>query len=324
MRISRRGATLLAAALVAGLPPMPASADGFAFGLFGDMPYNHFERQHLPDLLADMGREPLAFAIHDGDIKSGGGRCDDGVLQDILAAFQESPHPLVYVPGDNEWVDCHRPSAGGYDPEERLDRLRALFFAGDESLGRRRIRLERQSRDDAYREFRENVRWERSDILFVSLNLPGSHNNFHGPAGRGGPTAEFMRRGAANRAWLADAFARARRMHAKGILIVIQANPGFEAFNAGLAEPGYRDFLAQVLQETWEYPGQVVLVHGDTHRHRIDRPLRDPRTHAPLANFRRVETFGSPFLGWVRGWADATDPEVFRFEARPYRRPSGN
>lgn len=317
MRI-RRWPAVLAAAMAAVLPP-PAAAQGFAFGLFGDMPYNHFERQHLPDLLAEMGREPLAFAIHDGDIKSGGGRCDDAVLEDILAAFRESPHPLVYVPGDNEWVDCHRASAGGYDPEERLDRLRTLFFAGDESLGRRRMRLDRQSRDGGFPEFRENARWERDGIVFASLNLPGSRNNFHGPAGRGGPTAGFLRREAANRAWLSGAFARARRIHAKGIMLVVQGNPGFEAFNAGAGEPGYRGFLAQLLEEARSFPGQVVLVHGDTHRHRIDRPLADPRTRAPLANFRRVETFGSPFLGWVKAWADPADPEVFRFEARPYR-----
>lgn len=310
-----RVAALLAAILLAG----PARAAGFAFGLFGDLPYNHYERQHLPDLLAEMGSEGLAFAIHDGDIKSGGARCDDEVYHDILAVFREAPQPLVYVPGDNEWVDCHRPAAGGYDPGERLARLRTLFFAGDESLGRRRIRVERQSRDPAFADYRENMRWEREGIVFLTLNLPGSQNNFRGPDGGPGPSPEFLRRAAANRAWLADAFARARNGHASGLVVVIQANPGIEAFNAREGHPGYRDFLARLLDETRRFPGQVVLVHGDTHLHRIDHPLLDPLTGVQVPNFRRVETFGSPFLGWVKGWADAASPGVFRFEARPYR-----
>jgi hypothetical protein len=36
--------------------------------------------------------------------------------------------PFVFVPGDNDWTDCHR-RAGAYDPLERLARLR-VFFAG--------------------------------------------------------------------------------------------------------------------------------------------------------------------------------------------------
>src|SRR5690606_35598316 len=42
---------------------------------------------------------------------------------------------LVYTPGDNEWTDCHRSRAGGFDPLERLAALRSLFFARGEALG---------------------------------------------------------------------------------------------------------------------------------------------------------------------------------------------
>jgi hypothetical protein len=35
-----------------------------------------------------------------------------------------------------------------------------------------------------------------------------------------------------------------------------------------------------------------------------------------VKNFTRVETYGSPFLGWVKGTVDAADPKVFRFEPR--------
>ena len=105
------------------------AAEPFSFGVFGDTPYNGFERRHLPALIAKMDVEPLKVVIHDGDLKSGGERCDDALFDERLAVFQTSQHPFVFVPGDNDWTDCHRSSNGAYDPLERLGRLRQLFFA---------------------------------------------------------------------------------------------------------------------------------------------------------------------------------------------------
>ena len=106
--------------LLGVLLALPAQADSFSFGLFGDTPYTQWERLHLPDLIADMDRENLAFVIHDGDIKSGSDECSDKAFADIHGVFANSVHPLIYVPGDNEWTDCHRRSNGGYQPLERL------------------------------------------------------------------------------------------------------------------------------------------------------------------------------------------------------------
>ena len=306
---------LVLLALLAGM----ASAQSVSFGLIGDMPYSDWERAHLPELLADMDREELAFVVHDGDIKSGGSVCSDAVLRDILGVFQASKTPLVYVPGDNEWTDCHRANNGGYDPVERLQKLRELFFAGDTALGQRALHLERQSRDPAFASYRENVRWEAGGALFVGLNLPGSENNFHGSTKGGGPVPEFLQRSAANRVWLAQAFAHARSKKLAGILIVIQANPGFEAANQGHPQPGYAAFLTQLREETQAFAGPVVLVHGDSHWQRINQPLRDPVSQQVISNFTRVETFGYPFFGWVKASVVAGDPRVFRFSPRPWR-----
>ena len=294
-------------------------AQPLSFGLFGDTPYSRFEREQLPDMLAEMGRESLAFAVHDGDIKNGSSLCSDEVLRDILGVFRAAPLPLVFVPGDNEWTDCHRSNNGGYDPLERLAKLRELFFAGEASLGQRPMPLQRQSRDPAFAAYRENVRWEAGGALFVGLNLPGSDNNYHGTSRSGGPVAEFVERGAANRAWLAQAFALARSRKLAGILIVIQANPEFEAASAGHPRAGYRDFIQQLREETQGFAGQVVLVHGDSHRQHIDQPLLDAQAQDVVKNFTRVETFGFPFMGWVKGTVDPADPQVFRFAPRRWR-----
>lgn len=308
----KRLCLLLGAALLA----FSAHAEPLAFGLFGDTPYNRWEREHLPDLIAEMDGENLTFVVHVGDIKDGSSPCSDDVLKDILEVFKQSATPLVYVPGDNEWTDCHRKSNGRYDPLERLGRLRQWFHADDFALGRRRLKLERQSRNPDFAAYRENVRWEAGGALFVGLNMPGSDNNFHGTGREGGPVAEYRERSRANHAWLTQSFEMARGRKLAGILIAIQGNPEFQAANAGRPNPGYRDFLDQLRTETRAFPGQVVLVHGDTHRHHVDQPMEDPDTGEMVKNFTRVETMGSPFFGWVRAIVDVADPQVFRFEPR--------
>ena len=297
--------------LLGVLLALPAQADSFSFGLFGDTPYTQWERLHLPDLIADMDRENLAFVIHDGDIKSGSDKCSDKAFADIQGVFANSVHPLIYVPGDNEWTDCHRRSNGGYQPLERLAKLRQLFFPDDLTLGKRRLVLERQSAQAVFSTYRENSRWETGPVLFVTLNIPGTNNNHDAP-----DRAEFIGRSLANTAWLEQSFAQARRKKLSGILIVIQGNPGFQAANAGHPPSGYRQFLEQLRAETRNFPGQVVLVHGDTHHQRIDQPLEDPDTGQTVANFTRVETHGSPSFGWTKATVDRRNPRLFHFEPR--------
>ena len=294
----------------------PALAQPLTLALFGDTPYSRWEREQLPAMLADMAQQGAAFAVHAGDIKGGGQPCSDAVYEDVLGVFRAAPLPLVYVPGDNEWTDCHRSSNGGHDPLERLGRLRELFHAGDRALGKPALRLERQSRDPAHAAYRENVRWEQGGVLFVGLNVPGSHNNYHGASGRGGPSPEFLARNAANRVWLSQAYAIARNRKLAGLMIVIQANPGFEAASAGQPRPGYRDLIEQLQLETQAYTGQVVLVHGDTHLYQVNQPLLDPTGRHMLENFTRVEVHGYPFMGWVQVTVDRSRPRVFSFVSR--------
>ena len=299
-----------------------AHAQPFSLGLFGDTGYSRGELALVPDLIAEMDREDLAFVIHDGDFKSGGSVCSDDVFSHMLQVFEASKHPLVYVPGDNEWTDCHRKSNGPYDPLERLAKLREIFFSGDKALGQRTLKLQRQSADPKFAAYRENVRWESNGVIFVGMNVTGSQNNYHGASRNGGPVDEFVQRNLANKAWLAQAFERARHAKLAGLMLVIQANPLIEALNEGKPVPGYTDFLTQLRAETLAFPGQVVLVHGDSHQQQINQPLRDPATQAVIRNFTRVETYGAPMMGWIKTTVDAKDPQVFRFETRPFRLPN--
>ncbi|MDQ5916500.1 MAG: hypothetical protein QG584_2394, partial [Pseudomonadota bacterium] len=218
--------------------------------------------------------------------------------------------PFIFVPGDNEWTDCRRVAAGHHDPLERLAALRQRFMPTEESLGQRRIPLQRQPG-----EYREHQRWQLGPILFATLNVPGPSNNY---LISGEPGREARSRMPFVLDWLRDSFALARQQQFRGIVVLMQANPGFKNFNAGLGHKGFRTLLETLRDETRNFPGQVVLVHGDTHWQRVDHPLRDPVSGKPLPNFTRVETFGYPFLGWVKGFIDTDAPGLFRFEAHTW------
>lgn len=293
-----------------------AQAESWHFAVIGDTPYSDDERREFPLMLGTIEEQHPAFIIHAGDFKSGRSRCSDALFRDRHSLFDASRVPFIYTPGDNEWTDCSRLTAGGFDPRERLEKLRGLFFAQPFSLGQTRMRVEQMP--GAYP---EHLRWRHGPVLFITLNVPGGNNNY----GNGNaPSAEFLARNPQVIDWLKQGFSAARREKSAAIVVTMQANPGLKHFAAGLTHSGYRQLLETLRQETLAFPGQVLLVHGDTHLQRIDQPLRHPETKLPVANFTRLETFGYPFMGWVKVTIDSELAQGFRFEAHPHRSNIGN
>ena len=133
----------------------------FTFAALGDTPYTEDEEQRFPGMIAEMNREPLAFVVHVGDFKSGWSACTDALFEQRRQWFDWFYHPLIYVPGDNEWTDCMRALGARRDPLERLHKLRTLFASGETSLGQRKLPLTRQSR-----QYPEHARWSQEDVLF--------------------------------------------------------------------------------------------------------------------------------------------------------------
>lgn len=317
-----------ALAFVCALTPAFAQ-NTFSIGLWGDMPYAKADdAPHIPALIADMNASDIAFSIYDGDIKDGSSQCVDAVYTDAIAMFDTLKKPVIYVPGDNEWTDCHRSNNGGYDNLERLDHLRKTMFATPETFGQEHLTLEHQAGPGA--KFAENTRHVQGGAMFVGLNVPGSNNNrvatdaactkksARTPEQCAADNAEYAERDAANIDWMKASFAKAKADGLKGVMIVVQGDVGFdipeteddsEARLAGV--DGYAAFLDALIAETTAFDGQVVLVHGDTHFFKIDKPLPDA-THM-LTNFTRVETFGSPNIHWIRVGVDATSRDVFSF-----------
>lgn len=282
-----------------------AHAEIWRFGLIGDVPYSDYERLELPKMINAIAEQNVSFIAHIGDFKHGKDRCDDSLFEDRYQVFNASRAPLVYIPGDNEWTDCSRVSNGSYDPEERLNKLRQLFWKSTDSLGQTKIVMERQRGPYA-----EHAVFQLGPVLFVTLNMPGGDNN-HGKADQ--PRQEYLARNAAVLAWVKENFAYARQQKLRGIVLMFQANPGFKHYAQGLGHRGFRDFLKLLDQETQQFSGEVVVVHGDTHNSQIDHPLRDSDGKR-IKRFTRIETFGYPTMGWTRGVIDTNAKHLFRFE----------
>jgi hypothetical protein len=308
-----------------------ADASSYSFGLWGDMPYKKAgDDKKLPAVLQSINQSDIAFSIYDGDIKDGSSKCSDDVYTDALAMFGSMSKPVVYVPGDNEWTDCHRKNNGGYNGLERLSHLRKVMYPTLNSLGKTTFALDHQGKA-AGDKFIENVRFTYGPVVFVGLNVPGSNNNLILSAKEctnksartteqcDASNAEFLERDSANIAWIQEAFQKASAIQARGLVIVVQADVGFDlpetedADESVLPEfSGYRSLMTQITKSTEQFAGQVLFVHGDTHFFKVDKPLYRPNNLLP--NFTRLQTFGSPTLHWVKVVVHPAGDPVFSIE----------
>lgn len=303
----------LALLLLALWAPL-TQAESFSFGALGDTPFDEAERQQLPELLAQMHAAGARFAVHVGNLKPDDVHCDDAAFAAQQTLFSHAPLPVVFVPGDNDWLACAREAAGSYKIEERLAALRQLFFATPHALGPATLALERQSSVNfAFGAYREHQRWQTGPVLFLTLNIPGGDNNIGRPLL---PNAEFRHRLAAARDWLESSFALARQQGLRGVAVFLHANPDFEAYAENAPAPAYRELLEALRLEAERYTGEVLLVHGDTRVMRVDRPLKNAEGET-LQHFRRLEVFGSPILGWVEVTVDTDAPRLFRIRSKP-------
>lgn len=271
-------------------------ARAWHFDIIGDTPYSAFERQHLPDLLNELAANDPAFIVHVGDIKGGSAQCDDSLFEDRRTLFDAVGRPIVYLPGDNDWTDCHRKNNGAFQPEERLAALRRIFFDPAQPLGGKPLST------DAQPGYPENRRWQRDSIVFVTVHLVGSYDNFDA-------RREHRARSEAGRAWLTQAAAIANDTGARALVIFAHGDPHFKAYAAGNANRAFVPFLNLLRAIAARADHQVVFVHGDSHTQMIDQPLLRP-DGTPIETFTRVQSFGYPFMGWIRFSVteDATHP----------------
>ncbi len=139
-----------------------------------------------------------------------------------------------------------------------------------------------------------------------------------GPEDRRAAEAEYLARDEANRAWLHQSFEMATRDATPAVVVAIHADPGFTIPAGDRAQrrvDGFDRFLAALAEEAKAYGKPVLLLHGDSHRFVHDQPLVDSAGQK-VANVTRIETFGSPDVGWVEVVLDPGGATPLRVEPR--------
>lgn len=314
----------------------------YAIGAWGDLPYSEVQATvGMPNMIADMNSQKLAFTVHDGDLKQGTGPCDNALYDRTLGFFSALEAPVVFTPGDNDWTDCDRNA--GVSSLERLSHERELFFSTHSTLGQRTFIQAVQSEPLCWGErpdhtrFREacveNRRWTYGRVTYATLNVQGSCNNL---CDVNPDSTEFSARNAANIVWLRETFAVANANESVAVMLISQANPGFDTSDprAPLRDPrtlvqtdgnpdGFRDFLVALREQVIAFRKPVSYLHGDSHYFRIDRPMLDSLGRR-LENFTRVETFGNNATAvtltndvqWLKILVDPKGREVFAYQAQ--------
>lgn len=264
-----------ASSLTACEPPPP-----FDVAVFGDVPYSDSLEAAYDRMIADVNASAAVFSTHLGDFKSSSAPCTDANVVENIGRFDSFARPLVYTPGDNEWLDC------GSARDDRLRRIRELVYRGNDATSRGRTT--RALASQATLGYPENARWSQATVTFATLHVVGGGDDQGRVQGRARRTATI--------AWLREAFRAARDAGHEGIVLLAQDSPYDPD---GTVSSAYRDIAEALRSETLAFSGQVLWIQGDGHTYRNDQPMRDG-AGAVVNRFRRVQVEGENKVSYVR------------------------
>lgn len=306
--------------------PASAAEPHYAFAVISGVMKSAADEPAAQRLINAIGLDQrLAFVVYDGNLKGAHERCADTLYDQRQQWLQASAVPLVAIPGQHDWADCGSAAAGNYDAAERLDFLRQTLFSDTSSLGRPTLTLTRESEVARFRAFRENVRWEAEDTVFVGLNVVGGNNHYSDAGGRNG---EFDDRAIASAFWLEHAAEYAKRRRAKALVVFMEADPNFSRYEehtdrfpwlrfARHRKPdGYLEFKRSLVNAAQTFRGPVILIHRDAHAPAagfvIDQPLYNDKG-ARVDNLTRIGIAPrDPATQWVSFDVNYGRPVPFR------------
>jgi hypothetical protein len=312
-------------------PWISTSRQPLDLAVIGDTPYGALQIPDFPNLISAINAAPgLTEIVHLGDIKNGSTRCDTSYFQYVLDNVNLSTLPFVYTPGDNEWTDCHRANNGAYDPLERLDTIRAMFFpVPGLSLGVNKKQVLSQSFFTGFATYVENQLWVQAGAVFSLLHVVGSNNSLlpwytddttgtkvDDPVRRIG---EEEARTAANLDWLGRTFATATEQGAAAVVVILQADMW-----DGTPLNGFDSTVQKLAASTLAFGKPVLLIEGDSHVFKVDNPLAagDPvhGVTTPVPNLTRMVVQGSttaPLTEWLRLHIDPAATPPFSWTRNP-------
>jgi len=310
------GCTLAAtAAAMAGTSPFDMKSSGvITIAVYGDSPYgttptDDSQFKATPGFIDAINADPsVSLVLHVGDIHSGKQFCTEAYDRSVFALWSAFRAPLVYTPGDNEWADCHKKGEGGGaynkltgnidyvldgsgnpidyaygNPVDNLQLIRSIFFAnpGYAIADRKLVLSQAQAYDAAHPsdgKYVENVMWEQSKVLFVTLNIPGGSNNdsdvwYGAPTMTAQQSQEITERTGADLRWLDAAFQRATTDGATGVVIQSQADMWDLDGKPASHIANYKVFIDKVATLSAAFGKPVLMFNGDSHVYRSDNPL---------------------------------------------------
>ena len=297
----------------------------YTFAVIADTLQSPADEASTQRLIDAIGRDRnMSFIVYDGNLKGAKEACRDTLYDRRQALLEAARPPLIFVPGQHDWTDCGIAEAGGFDPVERLDQLRQTIFADPSSMGQNPLALTRESEVSRFRPYRENVRWQLGDTVFIGLNVPGSNNHYVSAGGRNG---EFEDRVIANAFWIEHAAEYAKRREARAVVIFIQGDPDPERyerpdrfawlrFGRNARRDGFLELKRSLVKAAQIFHGPIVLIHNDDGRpaggFAIDQPLRNDKGEV-VTNLTRIAfTLHDRLDEWLQIEADLSRRPPFR------------
>ncbi|MEK6304432.1 MAG: hypothetical protein AABO41_27395 [Acidobacteriota bacterium] len=293
--------------------PTPNPPGTFSFAVLGDAPYYAWEELQYSLVLQSLEAHDLSWVLDVGDIFWR--PCSDQRYQRTLSEFNGLRHPVIYTPGDNEWTDCWEQGSGGFAPQDRLERIRQIFFQNPaRSLGARTLSLVSQAGRAPFPEFIENARWVHEGIVFATVHIVGSSNGMKAfPARTEADDIAARRRTDAGAAWVRETFAEAKTLNASAVVLGFHGNADLEGPDDSYSK-SFEPFITAVEEEAERFARPVLLAHGDGHVYTVDHPLVRRTTGRRLENVTRLQVPGSPEVGWVRVVVKPGGENPFTFE----------
>jgi hypothetical protein len=306
-----------------------AQAPHYAFAVISGTMRSPVDEALTQRLIDAIGRErDMSFIVYDGNLKSGKEACRDSLFERRHALLETSRPALIFIPGQHDWADCGTNDAGAFDPVERLDLLRQTLFADSTSMGQTPVALTRESEVSRFRPFRENVRWQVNDTVFVGLNAPGPNNHYLTAGGRNG---EFEDRVIANAFWLEHAAEFAKRRDARAVVVFIQGDFDPERyerpdrfawlrFTRNTKRDGFLEFKRSLVKLAESFHGPVLVIHSDDEHTKggfaIDQPLRNDKGEL-VSNLTRIALAPRDRLNqWIQIDAEPGKKPPFRVSVR--------
>ena len=291
----------------------------------------------VPNLIADMNSQQLAFTVHDGDLKAGSSSpCTDARLH-AGARLPERAAGAGGLHAGRQRLDRLRPRRQRRLQLARAARPRAAgVLRTPFTLGQHRLRQQVQTTplclgvSGPYRASR-TAAGRVGGVTYATLNVQGSCNNLCDIAP---DPAEYAARNARqHRLAAGDLRGGARPPLGRGHAHL----PGRSRLGPDRRAParrsatrrrsretdgqpdGFQEFLTALRDEVVAFRRPVAYVHGDSHYFRIDKPFLDAAGRR-LENFTRVETFGdnqengNNDVNWLKVHVDPRSREVFAYQ----------